>query len=296
MKEKWDIYDSKRRKTGKTIERKNYQKLKQGEYHIVVTGIILNSENQILISKRAKHKKFGEMWECNGGSILAGETSLEGIIRELKEELGIQFSEGEAIYLKEIRSDKKPADFKDLWLFKRDIKDQEITFPDGEATDFMWVTIEKFIEMYQNKEIVPTVDFGKEEYEIALKKLENKRRRKTMKSTFIEYPKCSTCKKAKKWLQENNIKAEERNIITETPTAQELEKWIQKSGQDIKKWFNTSGLKYKELKLKDKLETMSEKEKIELLASDGMLIKRPLLISDKIILIGFKEEQWKKLI
>ena len=296
MKEKWDIYDSKRRKTGKTIERKNYQKLKQGEYHIVVTGIILNSENQILISKRAKHKKFGEMWECNGGSILAGETSLEGIIRELKEELGIQFSEGEAIYLKEIRSDKKPADFKDLWLFKRDIKDQEITFPDCEATDFMWVTIEKFIEMYHNKVIVPTVDFGKEEYEIALKKLENKRRRKTMKSTFIEYPKCSTCKKAKKWLQENNIKAEERNIITETPTAQELEKWIQKSGQDIKKWFNTSGLKYKELKLKDKLETMSEKEKIELLASDGMLIKRPLLISDKIILIGFKEEQWKKLI
>lgn len=117
-----------------------------------------------------------------------------------------------------------------------------------------------------------------------------------MKSTFIEYPKCSTCKKAKKWLQENNIKAEERNIITETPTAQELEKWIQKSGQDIKKWFNTSGLKYKELKLKDKLETMSEKEKIELLASDGMLIKRPLLISDKIILIGFKEEKWKELI
>lgn len=296
MKEKWDIYDSKRRKTGKTIERENQQQLKQGEYHIVVTGIILNSENQILISKRAKHKKFGEMWECNGGSILAGETSLEGIIRELKEELGIQFSEGEAIYLKEIRSDKKPADFKDLWLFKRDIKDQEITFPDGEATDFMWVTIEKFIEMYQNKEIVPTVDFGKEEYEIALKKLENKKRRKNMKSTFIEYPKCSTCKKAKKWLQENNIKAEERNIITETPTAQELEKWIQKSGQDIKKWFNTSGLKYKELKLKDKLETMSEKEKIELLASDGMLIKRPLLISDKIILIGFKEEKWKELI
>lgn len=117
-----------------------------------------------------------------------------------------------------------------------------------------------------------------------------------MKNTFIEYPKCSTCKKAKKWLQENNIKAEERNIITKTPTAQELEKWIQKSGQDIKKWFNTSGLKYKELKLKDKLETMSEKERIELLASDGMLIKRPLLISDKIILIGFKEEKWKELI
>lgn len=117
-----------------------------------------------------------------------------------------------------------------------------------------------------------------------------------MKNTFIEYPKCTTCKKAKKWLQENKIEAEERNIVTETPTAQELEKWIQKSGQDIKKWFNTSGLKYKELNLKNKLGTMSQKEKIELLASDGMLIKRPLLISDKVILIGFKEEKWKELI
>lgn len=117
-----------------------------------------------------------------------------------------------------------------------------------------------------------------------------------MKNTFIEYPKCTTCKKAKKWLQENKIEAEERNIVTETPTTQELEKWIQKSGQDIKKWFNTSGLKYKELNLKDKLGTMSQKEKIELLASNGMLIKRPLLISDKVILIGFKEEKWKELI
>ncbi len=117
-----------------------------------------------------------------------------------------------------------------------------------------------------------------------------------MKNTFIEYPKCTTCKKAKKWLQENKIEAEERNIVTETPTVQELEKWIQKSGQDIKKWFNTSGLKYKELNLKNKLGTMSQKEKIELLASDGMLIKRPLLISDKVILIGFKEEKWKELI
>ena len=117
-----------------------------------------------------------------------------------------------------------------------------------------------------------------------------------MKYTFIEYPKCTTFKKAKKWLQENKIEAEERNIVTETPTEQELEKWIQKSGQDIKKWFNTSGLKYKELNLKDKLGTMSQKEKIKLLASDGMLIKRPILISDEVILIGFKEEKWKELI
>lgn len=114
-----------------------------------------------------------------------------------------------------------------------------------------------------------------------------------MKNIFIEYPKCSTCKKAKKWLEENGVEFIDRNIVTQTPTVEELEKWIEKSGQDIKKWFNTSGLKYKEMNLKDKLESMSEKEKIELLASDGMLIKRPLLVSDKWILIGFKEEVWK---
>lgn len=116
-----------------------------------------------------------------------------------------------------------------------------------------------------------------------------------MKNIFIEYPKCSTCKKAKKWLEENNIEFTSRNIVTQTPTAQELNEWIKNSGQDIKKWFNTSGLKYKELNLKEKLSTMSNEEKIQLLESDGMLIKRPLLISDKGILIGFKEEMWKKI-
>lgn len=115
-----------------------------------------------------------------------------------------------------------------------------------------------------------------------------------MRNVFIEYPKCSTCKKAKKWLEENNIDFVDRNIVAETPTQDELSKWIERSGQDIKKWFNTSGLKYKELKLKDKLVSMSDKERIELLASDGMLIKRPLLISDKGIFIGFKEEKWNE--
>lgn len=168
MAELWDIYDINRKKTGRTAERGVYE-FKPGEYHIVVTGIIINSKNEILISKRAEYKKHGGMWECNGGSILAGETSLEGIIRELKEELGINFTKKEAIYLKEVkRVGKVPLDFKDLWLFKRDVKDEEITFPDGEATEFMWVTIDKFIEMYNNNKIVPTVDFGKEEYEMAL--------------------------------------------------------------------------------------------------------------------------------
>lgn len=116
-----------------------------------------------------------------------------------------------------------------------------------------------------------------------------------MKNIFIEYPKCSTCKKAKKWLEDKNIEFEDRNIKEEAPTIEELTEWIEKSGKEIKKWFNTSGLKYKELNLKDKLQTMGEKEKIELLASDGMLIKRPLLISDKGIFIGFKEEMWNTL-
>ena len=102
-----------------------------------------------------------------------------------------------------------------------------------------------------------------------------------MKNIFIEYPKCSTCKKAKKWLEKNNIEFIDRNIVEETPTVEELIEWIQKSGKELKKWFNTSGLKYKELNLKDKLVTMSDKEKIELLASDGMLIKRPVLVSNK---------------
>ena len=116
-----------------------------------------------------------------------------------------------------------------------------------------------------------------------------------MKNIFIEYPKCSTCQKAKKWLIENNIEFIDRNIITQTPTEEELEKWIEESKKDIKKWFNTSGLKYKELNLKDKLESMSDKEKIQLLASNGMLIKRPILVSNQGIFIGFKEELWKEL-
>lgn len=114
-----------------------------------------------------------------------------------------------------------------------------------------------------------------------------------MENIFVEYPKCSTCQKAKKWLEQNEVEFVERNIVTETPTVEELREWIARSEQDIKKWFNTSGLKYKELNLKEKLPSMSDKEKIELLASDGMLIKRPLFVSDKCILIGFREENWK---
>lgn len=117
-----------------------------------------------------------------------------------------------------------------------------------------------------------------------------------MKNIFIEYPKCSTCIKAKKWLIENGVEFEDRNIVTETPTQEELKEWIKMSKKDIKKWFNTSGLKYKELNLKEKLPNMNDEEKIQLLASDGMLIKRPLFIVDGEIYIGFKEEIWKDII
>ena len=168
----WDIYDINKNKTGRTAQRDVY-KFKEGEYHIVVTGIIINSKNKILISKRAEHKKFGGMWECNGGSILAGETSLEGIIRELKEELGLEFSKKEAIFLKGIRSDKVACDFKDLWLFRKDVELEKLTFKDGETTEAKWVTIEEFMEMINNKQIVPTIDFGIEEY---IKALEIKQR------------------------------------------------------------------------------------------------------------------------
>lgn len=168
MAELWDIYDGNKKKTGRTAERGVYE-FKDGEYHLVVQAIILNTKNEILISKRAPFKKFGGMWECNGGSALKGETSLEGILREVKEELGIKFSKTEAIFLKEVKREMVPANFKDLWLFKRDINDEEITFPDGETTDFKWVSIDEFMEMFTNQEIVPTVDFGRDEYELALR-------------------------------------------------------------------------------------------------------------------------------
>ena len=116
-----------------------------------------------------------------------------------------------------------------------------------------------------------------------------------MKNLFIEYPKCSTCQKAKKWLDENNIEYIDRNIITETPSIEELKESIKRSGIDVKKSFNTSGIKYRELNIKEKIKEMSEDEIYKLLASDGMLIKRPLFISYKKILKGFKEKDWEEI-
>ena len=112
---------------------------------------------------------------------------------------------------------------------------------------------------------------------------------------FVCYPKCTTCQKAKKWLTEKGLSFEERDIKTENPTKEELEAWYKKSGLPLKRFFNTSGILYKEMKLKDRLPEMTEDEQLTLLSTDGMLVKRPILISDEQVLVGFKEKEWETL-
>ncbi|NLL30869.1 MAG: arsenate reductase family protein [Clostridiales bacterium] len=115
-----------------------------------------------------------------------------------------------------------------------------------------------------------------------------------MSVLFIEYPKCTTCKRAKKFLQENNIEFIDRHIVEENPTKEELKEWLNKSGLKINKFFNSSGVLYREMKLKDKVKTLGEDELLDILSSNGMLVKRPLIINDDIVLVGFKEEEWKE--
>ena len=110
---------------------------------------------------------------------------------------------------------------------------------------------------------------------------------------FVCYPSCSTCKKAQKWLDEHGVSYETRHIKDDRPTAGELEAWQKKSGLPLRKFFNTSGLQYKALNLKDKLPAMDEAEQIALLASDGMLVKRPILVGDGFVLVGFREDAWR---
>ena len=112
---------------------------------------------------------------------------------------------------------------------------------------------------------------------------------------FICYPKCTTCKNAKKWLDDNKIEYELRDIKLNNPTLEELTEWHKKSGLPLKKFFNTSGLLYKSLELKAKLPTMTEDEMLKLLATDGMLVKRPILVGTDFVLVGFKDADWKKI-
>ncbi len=111
---------------------------------------------------------------------------------------------------------------------------------------------------------------------------------------FICYPKCSTCQKARKWLEANHLEFTERHIVEENPSYEELKEWYAESGLPLKKFFNTSGMLYKEMQLKDKLPAMNEEEQLKLLATNGMLVKRPLIVNGNIILTGFKEAEWEK--
>ena len=111
---------------------------------------------------------------------------------------------------------------------------------------------------------------------------------------FVNYPKCSTCRKAKNWLDENAIEYESRHIVEDNPQADEIKEWWGKSDLPLKRFFNTSGMKYRELKLKDKLPDMSEEEQFDLLATDGMLVKRPILVGDDFVLVGFKVKEWEE--
>ena len=110
---------------------------------------------------------------------------------------------------------------------------------------------------------------------------------------FVCYPKCSTCKKAENWLKEQKVPYDLRDIKQENPSKEELAAWYEKSGLELKRFFNTSGILYKEMKLKDRLPSMTDDEKLDLLATDGMLVKRPILVTQDCVLVGFKEKEWE---
>ena len=121
-------------------------------------------------------------------------------------------------------------------------------------------------------------------------------KKEAMRMLFLEYPKCSTCQKAKKWLDEHQISYEDRHIVENNPTFEELKGWYERSGLPLKKFFNTSGMLYKEMKLKDKLPELSEEEQLKLLATNGMLVKRPLIVDGDRVLTGFKMAEWETLL
>lgn len=116
-----------------------------------------------------------------------------------------------------------------------------------------------------------------------------------MELIFVCYPQCTTCQKARKWLQKNQIPFTERHIARDNPTADELRLWVRDSGLSVNRFFNTSGLKYRQLNLKEKLPAMSEEEKIALLSTDGMLVKRPIVLGHGLVLVGFRENEWQSL-
>lgn len=166
--ELWDVYDINRKYTGKVIDRHSDEKLGKGEYHLVVEAIIINFKGEILLNKRSKFKnKYPSMWESTGGFCIKGENSLQAILRELREELGIIINESDAVFYKTLRDDNA-KDFKDIWLFRKNLEIKDLSYTDGEVIDSKWVTIDEFEKMIENKEIIPTIDFAKEDYEKCL--------------------------------------------------------------------------------------------------------------------------------
>lgn len=170
MDEYWDVYNRYRQKTGKVIKRNSSERLQDGEYHLVITGIIQNSKKQILITKRNTEKKlYGGLWECTSGSVMIGERTIDAVIREIKEEIGIILKESEAKFLGTI---KEKDYFRDIWLFKKDISLQDIEFNDGEVSDVAWISIEKYKELLERNIIVSNGSFV---YNMINKELEEER-------------------------------------------------------------------------------------------------------------------------
>ena len=147
MSEYWDVYDKFRNRTNKIIQRDSSELLKNGEYHIVVTGIVENSNKQ---------KLYPGLWECTGGSVKAGESSKDAIIREIEEEIGIELKKEEGQFLGTIQKENY---FRDVWKFKRDISSKDIFYNDGEVIDSKWVLLDEYVDLYNNGEIAPSGDF-----------------------------------------------------------------------------------------------------------------------------------------
>ena len=157
-----DIYDENKNKTGKTKVR-HKDTLDSGEFIIGVQAIIINSNKEILISQRSEFKeKLPLKWECNGGALLSGEDIIEGLIREIYEELGIKLQKDKAIFLKTAKNDHR---FKEIYLFKYDVHIENLIFSDGEVRDAKWVSIDEFMKMFNDGEIVYNVDFNEKDYE-----------------------------------------------------------------------------------------------------------------------------------
>ena len=160
--EQWDIFDKNRKKLNYTKPRKS--NLEEGEYHLVVRIWIVDDKGNILLSKRNPSKRGGGLWECTGGSVLSGETTEQAVVREVKEELGIELDIAQGNVVMSERRDGH-HDFYDIWLFRKNLRLDEIVFDKNEVIDVKWVTIEQYKKMFDNNEVMPTLGFFIEIYE-----------------------------------------------------------------------------------------------------------------------------------